>query len=83
MNHCVVKFTNVSEVHIASIIRTKYTDDGGSTHIWNVVKPPDYATQHPRRLSPIFLSFSESFYESVSACVSNALPSTADKLLNR
>jgi hypothetical protein len=50
------KFTNVSEVLAASIIRAM-CDDWGSKHIWNVSKHiPDYMAQQLRRQPSLCLS---------------------------
>jgi hypothetical protein len=43
------KFTDVSEILAASIIKTPHLHDGDSKYLWNVYKfPPDYMAQHPR-----------------------------------
>jgi hypothetical protein len=44
------KFTNVSEVLAATIIRAICPGDGGSKHFWYIGKLlPDYMAQQPRR----------------------------------
>jgi hypothetical protein len=48
------KFTDVSEVFAAPIIRAM-EDDGDSKHLRNVCKlPPDYTAQHLRKQSSAY-----------------------------
>jgi hypothetical protein len=55
------KFTGVSEIRAASIIRAMI-DDGGSKYLWNVGKLlPDYMVQQPRR-QVIFMSLWSSIF---------------------